>query len=217
MRGEDDRLVEMVEGVDDPAEPGLYDVRLAVDRSDDVCARLEAEAIEDRRALARDRGQPDRGVGHDVANDLDAALHSFRAKLSRRSFVGAEQESGGAVDLDADVLLGHRPVAAPHPRLDVGERNAGLDRGACAGEGRGGVAVHERPVGPLGRDRVEDPRLHRADHLLVRQPADAEAVGGLRELELFEEDLRQLGVVVLSRAERDLVNSALPEGDRKGR
>ncbi len=85
------------------------------------------------------------------------------------------------------------------------------------GEGRGGIAVDEHPVGPLGRDRVEDPRLHRGDHLLVRQPADAEAVGGLRELELLEENLRQLGVVVLPGVERDLVDSPLPEGDREGR
>ena len=99
----------------------------------------------------------------------------------------------------------------------MGEGDAGLDRGARAGEGRGGVAVDERPVGPLGGDRVEDPRLHRGDHLLVRQPADPEAVRGLRELELLEENLRQLGVVVLPGVERDLVDSPLSERDREGR
>ena len=51
----------------------------------------------------------------------------------------------------------------------------------------------------------------------MRQPADAEAVGGIRELELLEENMRQLWVVVLPGVERYLGDSPLPEGDREGR
>ena len=172
---------------------------------------------EDRRALARDRREPDGRVRHHVSHDFDPSLDAFLLELARRALVRAEQERGRAVDLDADVLLRHRPVAAPHPRLDVGERDARLLCGARAGERRGGVAVDEHPVGPLGGDRVEDPGLHRRDHLLVRQAADPEAVRGLREPELLEEHLRQLGVVVLPGVKRHLVDFPLSERDREGR
>ena len=51
---------------------------------------------------------------------------------------------------DAVELLGHRAVERAHPRLDVGDRDAGLRGGQPAGERRVRVAVDEHDVGPLG-------------------------------------------------------------------
>ena len=53
--------------------------------------------------------------------------------------------------------------------------------------------------------RLRDPRQHRVHVARVRlQP-----VGGLRQPELLEEDLRELAVVVLSRVEDDLLDTGL--------
>ena len=154
----------LVERVDDPAEPRLHDVRLAVDGGDEVPVGLEAEPLENRRALARDRGQPDRGVGHDVADNLDPSLHTLLLELPRRPLVGAEQERGGPVDLDADVLFGHRPVAASHARLDVGEGNAGLDRG------RARRRASRRCRRRRASSRVARPRSRRGSPAASRRP-----------------------------------------------
>ena len=87
------------------------------------------------------------------------------------------------------MLLRHRPVAAPHPGLDVGERDARLLRRPRAGKSGRGVAVDEHPVGLLLLDRVDQSGPHALEHFLLRQAADSEAVARVREAELLEEDL----------------------------
>ena len=44
---------------------------------------------------------------------------------------------------------------------------------------------------------------------------EVEPIGGLREAELVEEDLRQLGVVVLARVQDALVDARLAERERQ--
>ena len=138
------------------------DVGLAVDRADEVALRRYVEALEDVRARARDRREQVERVAHDVADDLDPASHTFAFERRARSFVGREQQLREPVDLDPVALLGHREVAAAQSGLDVRERGADLDGRLRAGERRVRVAVDERPVGPLGFDRRDDRRLHRA-------------------------------------------------------
>src|SRR5438105_1648177 len=70
--GEDDALADPSEAVNDPREPLGPDVRLAVDRRHDVPARLEVVLAEDPRTFTGDRSEREAGVGHDVADDVDA-------------------------------------------------------------------------------------------------------------------------------------------------
>ena len=118
---------------------------------------------------------------------------------------------------DAVDLLRHRAVERAHAGLDVRDGDAGLHRGERAGERRVGVAVDEQRVG----SDVGDQRLERGEHARglrgVRAAADAEQVLGRRQLELVEEDLRQLGVVVLAGVDGDLLVRARAGGRRRRR
>ncbi len=138
--------------------PGLH-VRLAVDRRDDVRARLELEPGEDRRALARDRREAKARVRHHVADDLDPAADALGAEDPGRALVRREQEIGAPVDRDPVALLRHRQVAAPQARLDVGD--ARRPRRLRARERRVRVAVHEHPARALRLDGLADRRPHR--------------------------------------------------------
>ena len=115
MHREHDELVDPVQAVHDPSQPGLLDVRLAVDRRDDVRARL----VRHRKRRSGDRAEEPVGVGHHVAHDVDAAEHFLAEEVRARAVVGAEEEPGEAVGLDPVVLLRHREVAAPKTGLDV--------------------------------------------------------------------------------------------------
>ena len=156
------------------------------------------------RTLARDRLEEPGRVGHDVADHLRLPFDSLVRERLAGTLVGAEEELCDPVGLDPVALLGHRQVAAAEPRLDVREPDPELRRGLGAGEGRVRVAVDERPVGLLLDQTVLDRRAHE-----IRVcGAQVEPVARLVEPELLEEDLRQLAVVVLSRVDHDLLETA---------
>ena len=133
--------------------------------------------------------------------------------VSRDRSSGSEAQLRDSVDLDPVPLLRHREIAASQTGLDVRERNALRDRGTCARERRVRVAVDEHPVGPLAPRRLADVRLHRVGVGRV----EVEPVRRLRELELVEEDLRQLRVVVLARVQHDLLDTCVAKRERERR
>ena len=210
MHGEDDHLVDEVQAVDDLAEPRLLDVRLAVDRGDDVRARL----VRDRERGARDGTEEPARVGHHVAHDVEAAEHALVLQRPLRAVVGAEEEPRDPVDLDARVLLGHGEVAAAKTGLDVRDRNRRVRSRPRSCQRRVRVAVHEDDVGLLARDPCRDLRLHPIDVGRVQ----VEPVARLREPELVEEDLRHDVEPVLPRVQDDLVEACLAHrrGQRRG-
>ncbi len=209
--GEDDRLFDALEALDDPCEPVGPDVRLAVDRREHERPRLEAEPLEDVRPLARERREPHRGVRHHVPDDLDPSRHVLGEERFARALVRRQQQPGEPVDLDPVPLLGHLEVAASQPRLDVRDRGACEDSRAGAREGRVRVAVDEHGIGSLAFRDCKDRGLHR----LGIGGVQIEAVARLAESELVEEDLRELRVVVLSGVDDDFVDSTLAQRHRK--
>ncbi len=98
------------------------DVRLAVDRRDDVAARGDLEPLQDARTLARDRREAKADVGHHVADDLDPPGYALTLEGRGRPLVGRQQELRDPIDGDPVSLLGHREIAAPKARLDVRDR-----------------------------------------------------------------------------------------------
>ena len=199
VHGEDDHLVDPVQAVHDPPEPRLLDVRLPVDRHDDVRARARAAPGSAARAIGAK--MPAR-VGHHVADDVDPAHDALVLQRPARTVVRAEEEPGEAVGLDPVVLLRHREVAASKPRLDVRERDRRVGGSARAGERRVRVAVDEDEVRRLGGDPLRDRGLHHVDVGGVQ----VEAVPRLGEAELVEEDLGHDVEPVLARVQHDLVH-----------
>ena len=167
----------------------------------------------DGKRRARQRCEEPARVGHDVADDVDPAQHSFRLERALRPVVGAEQEPGEAVGLDPVVLLRHREVATSQPGLDVRERDRRICRGLRAGERRVRVAVDEDDVGRLRGDPLGDRGLHPRRVRGVQ----IEAIARLGESELVEEDLRHDVVPVLARVEHDLVDPRFAQcsGERR--
>ena len=123
VRREDDRLLEPVQAVDDAREPLRAHVRLAVDGREQVAAGLDAEALERPRAVARERREPEAGVGHHVADDLDRGRRRLRARACRAS--ARPGRAGGR-------RCG-RPRSGSAPRASRGRRCAGRPRRGRAG------------------------------------------------------------------------------------
>ena len=137
----------------------------------------------------------------------------MRPEGAAGALVGAEEQRGDPVDLDAIVLLRHRPVARAQARLDVGDRDAGPGGRARACERGVRVAVDERPVRLCVGERGGDARRHRVD---VACPGIEPEVG-FAEAELVEEHLRQLAVVVLPGVEDEFVDPGLAQRHRERR
>ena len=210
---EHDGLLEPADAFDDPPQALRGRVCLAVDREQEVSARLEPQLFERARALARDWREPQRRVGHHVADDLGPAGNALDGELLARALVRREEQLGQSVGLDPVALLRHREVAAAQPGLDVCQRHACVHGRKRPGQGRVGVAVDEHPVGPFLRERLRD----RLPHRLGVGGAQIEGVARFLQPQLLEEDLRELGVVVLPGMEHDLVDTALSQRDRSGR
>ena len=129
-----------------------------------------------RDALARDRREAKRRVGHHVADDERPSRDSFGGERRDRALVGAEQERREAVDLDPRPLLRHREVAAAEARLDVREGDPDGGRRARSGERGVRVAEDDDGVGPLRLDDAANGGRQRLD---VGR-AEVEPVRGLR-------------------------------------
>ena len=182
---EDDQLVDPVQALDDAAEARLLDVRLAVDRRDDV--RAAARVRHAGTPLARDRRERAARVGHHVADDVDPPEHALAFERPPRALVRAEEEPGEAVGLDPVVLLGHRRGrrCAARPR----RARAGSTRPRPRARRRASSSCRRRRATRSGRSAaiaLRDRRLHR-----VRVGGvEVEPVARLGEAELVEEDLR---------------------------
>ncbi len=167
----------------------------------------------DRHPLPGERREEARGVGHHVADHRRVAGHAFGRQRLARSVVGTQEERRDPVDLDSISLLRHRKVAAAEPRLDVGDRNPGLDSGLRSGERRVRVAEDEHPVGSLALEHGQDLRLHQRGV----GGSEIERVERLGQPELVVEHGRHRPVVVLAGVERDLLDSSLSQGQRERR
>ncbi len=212
MGRKDDGLCDAPQPVEDPLEARRDDVRVPVDRRDDVRPRLELEPFEHVGTLARDRVR------------TDGSRPPSRRRRPRSgpgtpsaSRIARERSSGhrsrSATPSTSMRLCSSGIVRSPE-RIPASTWASGMpvSRAARApGERRVRVAEDDDRVRPLGRDRSHDSGLHGVDVARVR----FEPVGRLGEPELLEEDVGQLAVVVLPRVQHDLVDPRLPEGDRK--
>ena len=213
MNREDDRLFAAAEAFEDSPETLGHGICLAMHGRDDVPARLEPERVQHVRPARRDGRELARCIEHHVADDLAPAGDALVGKRLRRELVRCEQDRRQPVDLDAVPLLGHLEVAAAEARLHVSLPDPGVVGGQRAGEGRVRVPEDKHDVGPLGCDRATDSGPHRRR----LRGVEIESVLRLRQPQLVEEDLRQLGVVVLPSMQDDLLGSTVAKGDRKRR
>ena len=139
-------------------------------------------------------------VDHDIADEHDLGIRlAFGTQTGVRIARGREQQVGQAIGHEPIDLLGHRPVVAPKPRLDVRCAQPELRRNDGGRHRRVHVAVHEHPVGAMpfehGLDALHDPgRLHG-----MRGAADGEVFVRLREPQTLEERVGHHLVVVLPR------------------
>ncbi len=209
MGREDDRLVDARETLDDPAQPLRPNVRLAVGRGDDV----RAWVVRRRNPLARDRREAKCCVGHHVTHHERRSADALGGERRDRALVGAEQKRREAVDLDPRPLLRHREVAAAETGLDVRQRDPRGGGRPRSGERGVRVAEDDDGVGPLRLDDAANGGRQRLD---VGR-AEVEPVRGLRQSQLLEEDLRELGVPVLAGVDDDFLDPRLAERHRERR
>ncbi len=187
-----------------------------MDRHEHVALGYERVVPEDLVVGGRDAGVRDGGVEHDVAHGTDGrpgdAL-AFEVRHGRRRRY--EQQIGGVVGQHPVDLLGHPPIEAAQPGLDVGDRQVEFGGRKGTGQGRVGVAEHEHPVGlgtlQNGFDRLDHP----PGVLAVRSATDTEVVVGLRQPKVAEERPRHVVVEVLARVDQHLAKvGPRPNGAR---
>ncbi len=177
---------------------GVVGVLGAVDGGQHVPVRDDAVRAEQRGAVL--------GVRQVAAHDLDDGVAGQRDPSGVGALgqeVGAVAGGGGAqdvgelVDQDAVVLLGHVPVPAAQPGLDVQQRQPARVGGQRAGQRRVGVALHHhgqrRPAG----EQLVELREGGGDLRGTGLPADACQAGRLGDPQLAQELAGQFPVVVL--------------------
>ncbi len=167
-----------------------------------------------RHALARDRREAERRVGHHVADDLDPAGHALGPQRRARALVRAEEERRQPVDLDPGRSSGidRSPLRSPASTCAIGTPAAAAARAPARVE-----FVSPRTRTSPGRSASMTARIGAVIAVDVGG-AQVEPVRGLREPELVEEDLGELVVPVLARVDDDLLDPGLAQGhaERRG-
>jgi hypothetical protein len=197
-----------------PQPRGIVHVARPVRRGQQILAPAHAQPVE-HGSIGPRREQLEH-VDHHVTHDDHVAEHALVAQCPGRVRRGAEQQRRGMIGQHAVELLGHRPVVGAHPRLDVGDRDAGLGSGQRAGQRRVRVAVDQHDVRRLGREQRLERRQHPRRLRGVRAATGVQAVLRPRQPELVEEHPRERVVVVLPRVHQHLLGRrAQPLRDRR--
>ena len=131
-----------------------FDGRWSV--SNGVARAVEAQRSRQRRARRTSPSVRQQRVDHHVADQLDpVGRRALGEQVVDRVGGRGEEQIGERVGHEPVDLLGHRPVTAAQPRLDVGDRHAELGRTSGAGDRRVDVA---RPRPPRRRRSFADDR-----------------------------------------------------------
>ncbi len=166
-------------------------------RHQHVLPALQAPSLDS--TLRVDPGaQGHQGVDHRVADVVDRRRV---APLGHEVSLGLggvrEEEVRHPIGEDPVDLLGHRPVEAPQPRLDVADRDAHLHRDERGGERGVHVAGDEHHIGLLLLEHRLEALHHPGGLLGVRAGSHVEQMVRCSDPELLEEDVGHRGVVVL--------------------
>jgi hypothetical protein len=196
-------LAHGAQGLDEARERrGGVDATRPVKGRNEVISVRNAEAHRGADAfctleVARER------VDHDVADERDPACGPLVVQVAQPGRLGDEVQVGDLVGLAPVELLGHTVVEAAKSRLDVCDLHCVAPGHRGAGDGRVDVADHQDDV----RASLEQQRLERAldalDLLEARCRAHPEVDVGSRNPQLLEEDLREIGVEVLTGVHQD--------------
>ena len=140
MHGQDGGMGQGLQRAQDRGQPPrVVHVLLAVQRGQIVRARRW------RPGRPRPAPRPGQvlahGVHHHVAHPVHAARDAFGAQVGHRGGRRAEEQSRDVVRQAAVDLLGHGRIEAAQAGLDVGHRDAAVERGERAEEGALGVAL----------------------------------------------------------------------------
>ncbi len=127
-----------------------------------------------------------------------------RAEQQRRQMIG-----DAAVDF---FRLG--AAERPQASLDMEHGNVQLRRDQCGGQGRIGVAVNKKSVGPVGGQNRFQRDQHAPGHIAVAAAADAQVVIGRRQAKLTEEHVGHAVVEMLTRVDQGFLDARVPEGAR---
>ena len=144
------------------------------------------------------RQSPLQDVVRYVARHFDHRIRILPAQPDRHPLAWGEEEVGDRVHQSPVDLFGHKAVRRAQSGLDVRDRHANLRGRERAGEGRVGVADHDRDARPV----LLEPPLARDEDRggLSRVSARSHVQKGVRRAhaELIVVDLVQLVVVVLA-------------------
>ena len=158
-------------------------------RSDEqVLAGRHAVIGQGSGALLRHRGERERHVRHHVANQLHPPVCTLAPQVLDRHGRRAQEQRARVVAEHSVELLGHRPVAGPHPRLHVRHRDPQLGGGKSAGECGVRIPVDQSQVRPPLAQHGLERREHPRRLLAGAARADVKLPVWSRYVELLEED-----------------------------
>ncbi len=149
-------------------------------------------------------------VDHHVADEVDSLpCHTFAEEVLLRFGRGSQQEVGELIGDKAVEFLRHRPVIRPQTSFNMSHLDPQLRGDQCGSDCRVHITIDHDPV----RTTLEHGSFE-ADHDLrrlcrVRSGTDFEADIRPGDVELFEEDVRQIGVVVLPCVDESLANAGV--------
>ena len=155
-------------------------------------------------------------IVHDVAHEVRLGGEIFLPEILHARLRRREKHAGAMVGADAVNLFRIIVRAETVARFHMQHGDHQLHRRERRGQRGVRVAVHEKRVRRFGKEDLFDLDEHAPGHLPVRSAGYAKIIVRPGDSHLLKEDVRHIGVIVLTGVDKNLPVFA-PESARTGR
>ena len=166
----------------------------------------ETSLLSDARTLASGSTGEQRGVIHDIPNEVNARRDAFRFQVIDRRLGRTEQQRTHMVRQDTIHFFWHAPIERSKAGLDVIDGNVQLGRGKRPSKRRIGVAVNQNSVRLLVQKDLLDRLQHAPGHLAVMAAGNTEIMIWFLDRQLVEELRGHALVEMLACVNQDMLD-----------
>ena len=179
-------------------------------------AHAVAVKVQNVGVLPRLVGKMQKRIVHDVAHEVRLGGEIFLPEIFHAGLRRREKKARAVVCADAVNLFGVVVRAETVARFHMQHGDHQLHRRERRGQRGVRVAVHEKRVRRFGKENLFDLDEHASGHFAMRSAGDAEVIVRPGDSHLLKEDVRHIGVIVLTGVDKNLSVFA-PESTRTGR
>lgn len=159
----------------------------------------------------RGRQEPDEGVDHDIADEMNSFLGNAFAKEIDFTVLGRrEQNIGEAVGHNPVDFLRHGSIEGPQSGLNVTDRNQQLRADESRSNSGIHVAINQSDIGLAFQNDGLEPEHDLRRLRSVASRTDRQIEIRIRNLKLRQKHVRHVPIIVLSGVNQRLPDASLP-------